>query len=587
MKRLVLFLFFTVILTVNAQSAVISAYYDDLRTSLYIFSAFADKTTLNEISLRDCRNEQTFSFDKNARNFTVSNYIPSFVIYSTGAQLKIFDVFSHKTQDLKTEFSKTIRIISQSSNGEFFAVSDSVSIQVFVFEKDKVKPLFYKEMIAPVIDILPDTENKLLYVAERNGGLSAWSFDGKLVNASNIKTVPSHLIFDEILGRILVVAKNGIFALNKSTFVLTKILDTSSINDVFLDNYARRLTVTVPSGSAVYDYPSMRLISMIPGNGGKIVKTGRVGFSAFASGISVDIFDMKLSQNIARISVNEKGISFVPPKNDKLTTPFGITTAFINDVVGNKNNIIKPNQSENVCAILAAVVSGVYYPSDGKSANISSPNMPKINETTAKSAKIPDTVANIKPPTVNFKYNATLPQIDELPPQPTVPTNPTNPTSIIITGEQTEPAPSNLAMAEGSVVPSWIIKRKTLPYYQSVGSGSTYELATANAEKNLKNNLVRALIDIFLKKPETATIKNADVKKRLMWQAASAAAVELAKNFTILNKQTSPVGVNYILAEINEKTITKISDEKFKQELNRLADVSNIDYLKIKPNKID
>lgn len=589
MKKIAVFLFCFVLVSQGAQGAVISAYYDDLRTSLYVFSSFSGRTALNEISMRDCGNEQTFYFDKNARNFLVSSFIPSFVIYSSNEELKVFDIFSGKTETIKTGFSKGIKTISQSESGEFFAASDGLTLILFTFEKDKVKELFRKEMIADVIALLPDGENKTLYVAERNGALSSWSFDGKLINSSDIKTAPSELIFDNVLGRILVVTKNGIFALNKTNFTLVKILENSSTGEVFLDNYARRLTVSVPSGAAIYEYPSLRLITMIPGGGGRIVKTGRAGFSAFAKGSYVDIFDIKLSKNIAKISVNEKGVFFDPPNNDKLITPFGLTSSFINNVAGNKSKdgILDPQSTQNVCATLAAAVSGVYYPNDGKTVNLSSPTAPKIAGTTIPKPKAALPATTIQNPTVNFKSGVVLPTIDDKFPQPAQPLTPESPSSIPLTNEPKEPARPVLEMAEASGVPSWIAGRKNLPYYKTAGSGKTPALALANAGKNLQNNIIRALVDNFLKNPKTASIKNAEVKKRFLWQSASAAALELAKNIKAENEWVSPAGMNYILAGIDEKTIKKISDELYEKEMATLSSLTEEEYLKIKPNKID
>lgn len=588
MKKSAIFLFFFVLVSQVAQGAVISAYYDDLRASLYVFSSFTDKTALNEISLRDCKNEQTFYFDKNARNFLVSSFIPSFVIYSSNAELKIFDVFSGKTETIKTGFTKGIRIISQWESGEFFAVSDGLTVILFTFEKDKVKELFRKEMIADVIALLPDGENKTLYVAERNGALSAWSFDGRLINSSDIKATPSELIFDNVLGRILVVTKNGIFALNKTNFTLTKVLENSSTGEVFLDNYARRLTVSVPSGAAIYEYPSLRLITMIPGGGGRIVNTGRAAFSAFAKGSSVDIFDIKLSQNIARISINEKGVFFDPPNNDKLLTPFGVTSSFINDAAGNKNKGgILAQGTQNVCATLSAAVSGVYSPNDGKIPYLSSPNNPKIAGATIPKSKSPATVETAKAPTVDFKSGAVSPKIDDKFPQPAQPLNPDNPALIPITNEPKEPTSPVLEMTQASGVPSWIAGRKNLTYNKTVASGQTLAQALANAEKNLKNNIVRALIDNFLKNPKTASIKNAEATKRFLWQSASSAALELTKYIKTENRWTSPAGMNYILAGIDEKTVKKISDELYEKEMANLSALTAEEYLKIKPNKID
>lgn len=586
MKKFIYSFIFLLFLCPASYGQIISAYYDNLRASMWIFANLDNRTVLYEIGLDDCKLEKKTFFNKFARNFTVSKYMPAFVIYSEGKNVKIFDTFSNKTENVAIGFTKDVRIINQSENGEYISVSDGLTVYLLTFEKEKLKTIFKKEFISDITAIFADDENNILYTAERSGILSAWSLDGKRINSVDVKTVIISMQADNIFGRIIAVTKNGIYGIEQAKLNLLAIISDNSISEAYLDNSARRLVIVTKAGVAIYNYPSMKAAALFPKVGGKIIETGGKNFTAFAGGNSIGLFDLKVNAKIGSISVGNNGVSFYPPENLSSTFLGGLTSSFIDAVANNKTIPKVEDDPQKICAPIAAMVSGVYAPANMATAKTNPINNPAIKEPKMTQIKEPTTIPTPTEPSVAFME---IDNIHDTPDMTNIqnPHNPKEPAKISDTPMPEIPETPSLKLNPGSGVPGWVANGKNLPPFNAMAGGKTIQQAFEDAKKNIKNEIARNVIQKSINKPEVAAINDDEVKKRFLWQVASGAAMALEKNIAAADQWTSPAAMKYVHAIINGNLIEKTAEQKFQEELKILNSNNYENYMKITPNKID
>lgn len=586
MKKIICSFIFSLLLCQTSHAQIISAYYDDLRASMWIFTNLDNRTALYEAGLTDCQLEQKTFFGKAARNFVVSKYIPAFIIYSEGKNIKIFDTFTNKTENIDIGFSKPVRLVAQSENGEYISVTDGLTVYLLTFEKEKLKTVFKKEFIADVSAIFFDDENNLLYTAERSGVLSTWTPDGKRANSTDTKTVIVSMQADNIFGRIIAVTKNGIYAIEREKLNLLTILSDKSITEAYLDNTARRFIIVTKAGAAIYNYPDMKVTAFFPKAGGKIIETGGKNFTAFINSNSIGLFDLKVNAKIGSISVEYNGVSFYPPENSPLNFSGGITSSFIDAVANNNKTPQTANNLQKICAPIAAMVSGVYTPLNLVPAQTNLVNSPSINEIKMKQIKEPSSIPQPNEPSVGFIEIGNIPDTIDMTGFQN-PNNPKEPVATRMMPMPEMPQTAAITLHTGGGVPNWVANGKNLPQFNAMAGGKTIQEAFDSAKKIIKNEITRNVIQKIINKPEIDTIDDENIKKRFLWQIGSGAAIALEKNITAADQWTSPAQMKYVHAIINENLIEKNAEQKFNEEWKILNSKNHENYMKINPNKID
>ena len=126
--------------------------------------------------------------------------------------------------------------------GEFVAASDGLTVALYQFKKEGLTKLFSKEFSGGVSALYPDTETNSLFVFERNGKISVWSFAGKLQKNLSVDFSISSIIYDEKTGKFLAVSPKGLYYISKDDAVSEKLLN-GKILSAFIETYSSRLQV--------------------------------------------------------------------------------------------------------------------------------------------------------------------------------------------------------------------------------------------------------------------------------------------------------------------------------------------------------
>lgn len=585
MKKIFMILSVSAFLPAVSFGALISAEYQGMASSLTVVSAFKGKTAADKISLENCSVEKRAYFPGNARNFIDLQYFPMEIIWSEGKKIKT----GGEAGDTETqlELSKAITVLS-SAEGFYITASDGLTVYLLRKDKKNIASVLKKETNGGITALLADENGKILYAADRNGNIFIWSFAGKLL--ASVKTNESvyGLMADKINNGAIAVTGTGLYAIVPDRGVnIRKIYEDKAIIDAYLDNDNKRIVITNGAGAAVLDYPSMKIVSLLPGIKGKIMKGGGRYLTGFYGRDSLRIFDLRTSLETAEIYVTETGIDFYPPKN--ISSAYGTLTAdFISAAAGNAPRRDTAEGKRAACQNLMSLTSGVFLPSGPLPERTIMAEIPAVKNPPAPFLKEPGVINRPEDPLAPhekniggvkdplFKSGVSQPGFPEIPG---------------FTPSVKEPAPPKAEpppISASGGTPAWIATRKNLPYYKSVGSGEDVEKAAEEGKKRLKNGTVRAIVQNNLQRPELKTIKETDVKKRLLWQSASKTAAAAAdKTGKILEEWTSPAGMKYVLIQADEKFIDAEAEKIFKSEINLLDSLGSEAYMKIKPVSLE
>ena len=306
-------LFFLLYNTSFAASRILSGEFISLAASLSILADVNKDKKIIQVNLRNCQQESSFSVDKSIRHMIVSEYISAYAV-AGGSKLYLYNMQDGKLVQSFDDFLRNVYLISQSDMGQFIAASDGITVGLYQFKKEGLVKLYSKEFSGGIAAVYPDIESNLLYVAERNGRLSVWTFSGKLQKNVTLSNPVTSMIFDEKTGKFLASSNNGLYSISKDDFTMEKILN-GKILSVFVENFSSRLEVMTDLGFTVYDYPAMRPVIALDGANGGIIKSDGANFAAFSGLNFIKIYDLKQNIHVGTIAVDSLGVvNFYPPE---------------------------------------------------------------------------------------------------------------------------------------------------------------------------------------------------------------------------------------------------------------------------------
>ncbi|MDE7033525.1 MAG: hypothetical protein K2O68_00895, partial [Mucispirillum sp.] len=505
--------------------------------SLNILADVNKDKKIIRVNLRNCQQESSFSVDKSIRQMIVSEYISAYAV-AGGSKLYVYNMQNGKLVKSFDDFLRSVYLISQSDMGQFIAASDGITVGLYQFKKEGLVRLYSKEFSMGIAAVYPDIESNLLYVIERNGRLSVWTFSGKLQKNVTLSNPVTSMIFDDKTGKFLASSNTGLYSISKDDFTMEKILN-GKILSVFIENFSSRLEVMTDLGFTVYDYPSMRPVIALDGANGGIIKSDGANFAAFSGLNYIKIYDLKQNIHVGTIAVDSLGVVNFYPPNALYGT--NISASFIAAAAGSAVEKQEYNR-DKVCAPIAAMVAGIYSPENMDIRKVQIDEVDEIYDVSTPQVKEP---AQVNGPQISFKDGSLyVPEVKEVGQVADVNVNdntiePNEPNDI------SSPDVKKVKDIEdlmASKIPSWVANRKNLPKNNAVGNGNTEQEALLAAKLQLKNNIVRQVLGDLVREKEISSVDNIEGKKRILWQAAAKAANSLDNKIFTQDIWVTPAG---------------------------------------------
>lgn len=581
-KLVLIFIFLN--FSINSFADIISSKYIPNSESIISVVDFNnDNTLILKTSLRNCKDEEKFIINKKINYATVSKYVPSYLIISLNNTIALYSLVSGEiTWQWENSFKNNIKIISQDNYGEYISISDGSSVALFRFGKKGLEHIFTKELSIVISSVQPDTQRKVLFVAERIGILSIWSYDGKLLKSTNVSGKISSMILDVSRNGLLIGSDKGIYSMPSDSYEISKI---SSIKSDFisLEYPAKYLTIVSGINSYIFDYPSMKQIFSLKNNFGKVLTGGSNKFIGFYIKNYIRLFDIKSGLQTATINITNNGGIFLPAD----MALRGVNASLMDMITGNENNYAENYDHIKICAPVAAMISGItapvvkntYSPTISEVNNISNVEKPKkiennnfienpkVNNVSKPYVENNTSIPNIKKPEVN-SVNQNINQ-------------PTNPKVAEVE------KPTLAKQMTPSSVPNWIAHRKNLPPFSAVAGSIDEKQAIKSAKKQIKDAVAKEVLKKFIAEKKSSIIDNIDVAKRFLWNAASSAAIHLDNNIIVKDRWVSQIGQSYVLCQLDESLINNAANIAYEKEKEKVSNMTLNEYMSIKPNVID
>lgn len=575
-------LFFLLYNTSFAASRILSGEFISLAASLNILADVNKDKKIIQVNLRNCQQESSFSVDKSIRHMIVSEYISAYAV-AGGSKLYLYNMQDGKLVQSFDDFLRNVYLISQSDMGQFIAASDGITVGLYQFKKEGLVKLYSKEFSGGIAAVYPDIESNLLYVAERNGRLSVWTFSGKLQKNVTLSNPVTSMIFDEKTGKFLASSNNGLYSISKDDFTMEKILN-GKILSVFIENFSSRLEVMTDLGFTVYDYPAMRPVIALDGANGGIIKSDGANFAAFSGLNFIKIYDLKQNIHVGTIAVDSLGVvNFYPPEALYGTN---ISASFIAAAAGSSLEKQEYNR-DKVCAPIAAMVAGVYSPASMDIGNVQIDEVDEIYDVPAPKIAEP---AQVSIPQFSFKEGSLYePKVKEVGQVAGVgiDDNTIEPNKPDETSSPEAPKVKDIEDLMATKIPSWVANRKNLPKNNAVGNGNTEQEALLAAKSQLKNNIVRQALGNLVREKEISAVDNIEAKKRILWQAAAKAVNSLDSKIFTVDTWVTPAGQHFIHLVMDNKTLAEKGKEYLQEELKKYYASDFENYMQEKPVSLE
>ncbi len=565
-----------------AASRILSGEFISLVASLNILADVNKDKKIIRVNLRNCQQESSFSVDKSIRQMIVSEYISAYAV-AGGSKLYVYNMQNGKLVKSFDDFLRSVYLISQSDMGQFIAASDGITVGLYQFKKEGLVRLYSKEFSMGIAAVYPDIESNLLYVIERNGRLSVWTFSGKLQKNVTLSNPVTSMIFDDKTGKFLASSNTGLYSISKDDFTMEKILN-GKILSVFIENFSSRLEVMTDLGFTVYDYPSMRPVIALDGANGGIIKSDGANFAAFSGLNYIKIYDLKQNIHVGTIAVDSLGVVNFYPPNALYGT--NISASFIAAAAGSAVEKQEYNR-DKVCAPIAAMVAGIYSPENMDIRKVQIDEVDEIYDVSTPQVKEP---AQVNGPQISFKDGSLyVPEVKEVGQVADVNVNdntiePNEPNDI------SSPDVKKVKDIEdlmASKIPSWVANRKNLPKNNAVGNGNTEQEALLAAKLQLKNNIVRQVLGDLVREKEISSVDNIEGKKRILWQAAAKAANSLDNKIFTQDIWVTPAGQYFIYLVMDNKTLSEKGKEYLNEEIKKYYSTNFENYMQEKPVSLE
>lgn len=561
-----------------AASRIINGEFISLEAKLILLADVNNNKKIIPIDLRTCDQSEGFQAPNSTRTMIISEYVSSYALLG-GKGLFVYNLQNGKVVQTFDDFIRSVYLVSQSDMGEFVAASDGLTVALYQFKKEGLTKLFSKEFSGGVSALYPDTETNSLFVFERNGKISVWSFAGKLQKNLSVDFSISSIIYDEKTGKFLAVSPKGLYYISKDDAVSEKLLN-GKILSAFIETYSSRLQVMTDYGFKVYDYPVMREVLSLDGANGTIIKSDGANFAAFSGLNYIRIYDLTKNIHIGTMAVDSLGVvNFFSPDTQYGTN---ISASFI--AAAANSTVEKPEYNKDrVCAPIAAMVAGVYAPDN---LNIDKVEMDNVAEVHIQDVKEVAEPKQVNIPQISFSGgNLSVPDVKPVANTPDVKFAEHNP-NIKDPDEASnpnEPKVKDIEDLMASKIPNWVANRKNLPKNNSVGNGSTEQDALLNAKLSLKNNMVRTALESIVKDESLSSVTDINSKKRILWQAAAKAVNSLDSKILTVDSWVSPVGQNYIHLIMNDESLKSQAKIYLAEELKKFHSMDEKAYMAEKP----
>ena len=561
---------------------IISSVYSQPYNSLVsVVNDGDNKTHIIKTSLARCSDIEKILVDEQLDYAVLSKYVPTYLIGSSSKKPTLYSLHTGKAAwHWDSEFSDHIQGIYQDAYGQYVSVSDGTSVALFHFGKKGLEHIFTKEFVTGSVEaVQPDSYRQLLFVAESNGTITAWSFQGKLIKSINVNAPISSLALDTVTNGLIVGAESGIYFMPSDSYSLRLLLKTK-VDKVYFDNLSKYIAIISGNIFSVYDYMSMKRIFSVPDSFGNVIGGSNRFIGLFVKNY-ITLFHLNSGLKTGVINISGKGSYFMPAD----TRIPGVNKSLMDMISDNKNNISV--DYKKICAPIAAMVSGVNIP---QMTSIHSPDSPKVNqanktanpEKTSVSGfidipKIPDVSAPYmaNTPSVSGSQGVSKPRYDSSVMKPAVPSvKPADKPSII-----SEMAPSS--------VPSWFANRKNLPPFDAVSGGENEDEAIKNAKKQIKNSIVKNILKTLVDNKQTAGINDVEVLKRFLWMTASSAANNLDSAISVKDSWKSPAGQIFVLCSFDSSLMKDAADKAYKAQSDKLSAIGYKGYMALPVNTID
>lgn len=565
-----------------AASRILSGEFLSLEASLNILADVNKDKKIIRVNLRNCQQESSFSVDKSIRQMIVSEYISAYAV-AGGSKLYVYNMQDGKLVQSFDDFLRSVYLISQSDMGQFIAASDGITVGLYQFKKEGLVKLYLKEFSGGIAALYPDIESNLLYVVERNGRLSIWTFSGKLQKNITLSNHITTMIFDEKTGKFLAASNNGLYSISKDDFTMEKMLN-GKILSVFIENFSSRLEVMTDLGFTVYDYPAMRPVIALDGANGGIIKSDGANFAAFSGFNFIKLYDLKQNIHTGTIAVDNLGVvNFYPP--DALYGT-NISASFIAAAAGSAVEKQEYNR-DKICAPVAAMVAGIYSPKNIDIGKVQVDEVDKIYDVPAPHVNEP---AQVNVPQISFKEGSQyMPEVKEVGQVSDVNidgrTAPVKEPDKILS--PVEPKVKDIEDLMAAKIPNWVANRKNLPKNNAVGSGKTEQEALLAAKSQLKNNIVRQVLGNLVHEKEISAVNNIECKKRILWQAAAKAVNSLDSKIFTQDTWVTPAGQHFIYLVMDNKTLLEKGKEYLNKEIKKYYSTDFENYMQEKPVSLE
>lgn len=565
-----------------AASRILSGEISAIDGSLVLLADVNKEQRLISVDLRTCNQEKSIPLPKETRKMIISEYISSYAILG-GKSLMVFNIPSGKIINSFDDFIRPVTVINQSDMGEYVVASDGRTVALYQFKKEGLTKLYTKEFSGGVVSLYPDIESNVLYVVERNGKISLWSFSGKLQDNINVNLSIYDLKYDSKTGKFLASAQSGLYYISKDNYNVEKLLN-GKVLSFFIEEYSSRLQVMTSTGFTVYDYPAMRAVINLDGANGLIISSSLQNVAAFSGLNFIRLYDLKSNIHTATIAVDSLGmINFYPPE---MAYGTNISSSFI-AAAANSQEEKQVYDKDRVCAPIAAMVSGVYSPN-----NINLPAVKIDNVSDPYSIPTP-TISQpkeVNAPQISFKNgNIVVPEVKDNTKVAEVGFNEhkSNVVDPKNTSDPKEPKVKDIDELLSTNVPNWVANRKNLPENNAVSSANNEQDAIISAKKNLKNKLVKKALTSIVQDKSLSSITDINVKKRILWQSSAKAVNSLDSKILTVDTWKSPAGQIFIHLISDDATLLQEVKNSLAIELKKYYSNNPENYMAEKVYSLD
>lgn len=565
-----------------------------------------DASQIVVLSLRDCVEDRRFNYSNPINRIITSPRESNVFFGGEGSYLKKWNL-TDGTEQLSVAVTQgePVQGLSISSDGNFIAAWGQNSLTVVNLQTRQ--PVWSETTAFPISDIALDPSSNIIYIGGGDGTLVKRRLSGEEVNSFMLESAVRSMAIDT--GRQVLFIADGRqlikYDIPTTTFIRTA---TIQADNILFSSDLSALAVVGAKGYTLFSYPDFKVIQMgsVPNNKFAMMKNGNI--VTFNDNV-LHFYDSRKNTIAGTIYLMENNVGFVSADLNY----FGgdvFRDAILKGLVSNVPAYVAQSRAPEklkTCApffdLLAGLPVGTTSSGGGQAVTPGRPTTPQINQPDkpqvtqpitppVTSPSIPQVISPGLPqtttpatPVIPKNISPSSPQVTTMPATPLAPT--VNPGGVISPAIPAVPSVTKPALAPGADIPSWVMNPGALPAYSSVKSGADASQALNEAKKKIRDDVARDLMRTMLSVEMVKELPNDEIKKRFLWMVAGQTGHKAMQYVMQTDLWVSPQGQYYVLAQVDNDSITQIYEPTFQEEMKQLKTFGEEEYMQREPVKWD